>query len=52
MRTACRDLKDIQDIKGTWAAGGTRAGRENQACREIRDMQDIEDPEVVLESET
>lgn len=50
-RTACRDPKDIQDVKGTEAEGGTRAIRENRACRETRDIQDTEVAEVLLGAE-
>jgi len=50
VRTACRESKVIQDVKGTEVAGGTQACRENRVCREIRDIQDTGVPEVLLEA--
>lgn len=50
VRTACRDQKDIQDLKGTEVELEARAGPENQAWVEIQDMLDTRVPEVLLES--
>lgn len=50
VRTACRDQKEVQDLKGTEVELEAQAGPENQAWEEIQDMLDTRVPEVLLES--
>lgn len=49
-RTACRDLRDTRDGKGTVAEGETLGCRERREGQEGLAIQDTEAPEVLLEA--